>query len=120
MVNKIQESVHAQVHWSSGSRSDNAEETETLVFLECSEALGGSWASCCLIFIIFKKYFIYLFDRERERENIQAVGSSRGRGRSRPSADREPYVGLNPRTQRSQPELKADDQLTEPPRCPAL
>ena len=83
MVNKIQESVHAQVDWSSGSRSDNAEETETPVFLECSEALGGSWASCCLIFIIFKKYFIYLLEREGERIYKQ-WGAAEGEGEAGP------------------------------------
>ena len=40
-----------------------------------------------------------------------------GRGRSRPPAE-EPDVGLDPGTLGSCPELKADAEMTVPPRCP--
>ena len=57
--------------------------------------------------IIFFKYFIYLFDTEREITSRQ-----RGRQREREEAgsllSREPDVRLDPRTLRSWPELKAE------------
>lgn len=56
---------------------------------------------------LFFKDFIYLFMREREAEG--EAGSPKSR---------EPDAALDPRTLRSQPELKADAQPTEPPRCP--
>lgn len=48
---------------------------------------------------------IYLRGRGRERESEHR---SRDRGRSRPPPIRESYLGLDPRTWRSEPELKAD------------
>jgi len=41
-----------------------------------------------------------------------------GEGEADSPLSREPDVGLSPRTLRSCPELKADAQWTEPPRCP--
>ena len=75
-----------------------------------SKALLHSLSSSPLFFIGFFLFFFfrfYLFIWEREREREQAA-----RGMSRYNA------GLNPRTLGSWPELKADAQPTEPPRCP--
>ena len=57
----------------------------------------------------FFKDFIYL---RRERE------STEGEGEADSLLSREPDMGLDPRTLRSQPEPKADSQPTEPPRGP--
>ena len=54
---KTQERVCARVDWSSQGRNDNTEETETPVSLERSGVLGGSWASCCLIFNGFNSVY---------------------------------------------------------------
>ena len=52
------------------------------------------------------------------------IQNSRGGGRAEGEADsslsRELYVGLRPGTLGSRPELKADAQLTKPPRGPGL
>ena len=58
------------------------------------------------IFYFFKILFIYLTERVTgsERKN---TGRGSGKGRSRLPAE-EPDVGLDPRTQGSRPELKAD------------
>lgn len=60
-------------------------------------------------FYFFKRF--YLFERER---------LSRGEGQREADSplSREPYMGLNPRTPGSRPELKADTSPTEPPRRP--
>ena len=57
--------------------------------------------------------FIYLKEREHKWR-----GEAEGEGEAGSSLSGEPNVGLDPRTLRSCPELKADTQLTEPPKCP--
>ena len=49
--------------------------------------------------------------RERETQNPKQAPGSELRAES-------PKLGSNSRTMRSRPELKADAQPTEPPRCP--
>ena len=56
----------------------------------------------------FLKDFIYLFDRERERERAQAGGAAETEGEAGSLLSREPDAGLDSRTLRSGPELKAD------------
>ena len=48
---------------------------------------------------IFKKYFIYLFERER-KQSTSGVGGGEGRreGEADSLPNGEPYVGLDPRT----------------------
>ena len=65
-------------------------------------------------FLIFKKKFIYLFERERAQAGGAAEEEGEGEGDSPLSKD--PDAGLDPRTPGSRPELKADAPLTEPPR----
>ena len=67
------------------------------------------------ILSFFKKDFIYL--REREREHKQEGGRD-GEGEAESLLNRNPDMGLNPRTLGSRPELKAVAYLSEPPRCP--
>ena len=58
---------------------------------------------------------------ERERERIcTAGGGAEAKGKADSPLSREPNSGLNLRTLRSWPELKADVQPTEPPRCPTI
>ena len=54
---------------------------------------------------IFKKYFIYLFDRDTRRvsKRAQAGGAAEGKGEAG-----SPDVGLHPRTRGVRPEPKAD------------
>ena len=60
-----------------------------------------------------KKDFIYLFDRVREHK---LGGVAKGEGEAGSALSRELNAGLHPRTLGSQPRLKVDMQLTEPPR----
>ena len=62
-------------------------------------------------FLIFKKYFIYLFMRDTER------GRDTGRGRNRLPVGK-PGTGLHPRIPGSQPEPKTDSQPLSHPRGP--
>lgn len=61
---------------------------------------------------VFKISFIY------STESTAGGAAGRGKGKSRLSVEHEPDIGLDPRTQGSWPQLKADAQRTEPPRCP--
>ena len=54
----------------------------------------------------------------REREREQVGGGAEGEGEADSPLSREPYVGLDPRTLSSSPELKADTSPMEPPRFP--
>ena len=63
-------------------------------------------------FYLFFKDFIYLFMRDTEKEK------QREREREKQAPCREPDAGLNPRTQGSQPELKADTQPLSHPGVP--
>ena len=65
-------------------------------------------------FFFFKILFIYL----RESERAQAGGPAEGEGEAGSPPSREPDVGLDPRTPRSPPQVKADAQPIEPPRHP--
>ena len=64
----------------------------------------------------------YLTERERVSMHVcTGRGSSRQRQREKQTLQkqsRESSAGLNPRTLRSGPEMKADAQPTEPPRRP--
>ena len=51
-------------------------------------------------------------EREGDTESETAPGSE--------LSAQSPVWGLNPQTMKSQPELKSDSQLTEPPRCPMI
>ena len=64
-------------------------------------------------FHLFLKRFTYLFMRDTERERRQ-----RHRQREKQAPCREPDVGLDPGTQGSHPELKADAQLLSHPGVP--
>ena len=59
--------------------------------------------------LLFFKYFIYLFERERKR------GRQRHRQREKQTPCWVPDEGLDPRTPRSQPEPKADAKPLSPP-----
>ena len=48
--------------------------------------------------IIFKKDFMYLFERERAQEKAQAGGEAEGEGEADSPLSREPDAELNPRT----------------------
>ena len=50
------------------------------------------------IFFIFKKDFIYLFYRERERKHKQREKQAEGKGEAGSLLNKEPNMGLNPRT----------------------
>ena len=63
---------------------------------------------------IYFKIFIYL--RERKQERAWAGGEAEEEGEANFPLSREPDVGLNPRTPRSWPELKAGTSPTEPSR----
>ena len=56
----------------------------------------------------FFKEFVYSFERERKTETAQAGEKAEGEGEADPLLSWEPDMGLNPRTWRSQPELKTD------------
>ena len=58
--------------------------------------------------------------RERERERVRMSRGEEvdGKGDADFPLSREPDMGLDPRTLRSQPEPKADTLLTEPSRHP--
>jgi len=71
-------------------------------------------------FLSSKSAFKVLFIYSTERERVQAGGAVEGEGEAGLPPSREPHAGLNPRTPGSRPELKADTQLTEPPRCPEI
>ena len=47
-------------------------------------------------------------------------GEAEGEGEAGSPLSREPDMGFNPRTLRSQPEPKADAKWTEPPKCPSV
>ena len=64
------------------------------------------FSSQVFLFIYFFKDFIYSFDRQRSQVGREA-GRERGREASSPLS-REPDAGLDPRTLRSWPELKAE------------
>ena len=51
---------------------------------------------------------------------MRAHVGAEGEGEADSLLSREPNIGLGPRTVRSRPELKADAQLTESPKCPNL
>ena len=61
-----------------------------------------------------KKDFIYLIEGELQQEGAEGMGEVDS------LLNKEPNVGLNLRTLRSWPELKADALPTEPPRCPQI
>ena len=63
------------------------------------------------LFIFFKILFIYSRGTQKERQ--------RHRQKEKQAPLREPNVGLNPRTQESQPEPKADAQPTSHPDAPS-
>ena len=49
---------------------------------------------------------------------MHACANGEGEGEAGSPLSREPVAGLDPRTLGSGPELKADAQPIEPPRCP--
>ena len=55
-----------------------------------------------------KKDFIYLFNTDRKGERTQVGGAAEGEGEADSPLSKEPDVGLDPRTLRLWPELKAD------------
>ena len=65
-----------------------------------------------MTYIIFLKYFVYLFDIEREtdteREHKQGKLQAEGEGDADSPLSRKPNVGLDPRTRGSWPEPKAE------------
>ena len=67
-------------------------------------------------FFLFFYDFIYVFVRER----VHKQGEWQAEGEAGSPLSREPDVGLNPRMPGSQPELKADAQLTELSRHPSF
>ena len=79
-----------------------------------------STVNICQLSLFFFKVFIYSFDREREKECTEAGEAVEGEGEAGSPLSQEPDVGLNPKTQGSGPEPKADAQPTEPPRHPSL
>ena len=63
-----------------------------------------------LFIIILKIVFLFIHERHRERQ--------RPRRREDQASHREPDVGLDPRTQGSHPELKAEAQALSHPGIP--
>ena len=65
----------------------------------------------------FLRFYLFIWQREKVS---RSRGNSRQKERKKqtPCWAGTPDAGLNPRTPRSWPELKADSQLTEPPRHP--
>ena len=61
-------------------------------------------------------FFKILFTHLREGGTAEQRGGIEGKTDS--PLNREPNTGLDPRTLRSQPDLKADALPTEPPSCP--
>ena len=57
---------------------------------------------------------------ERERAHKQKEQQAEGAGEADFPLTGKPNTGLYPRTLGSWPELKADTQLTEPPKCPEI
>lgn len=67
------------------------------------------WHSMYLFLFFFKKKVYYLFIWERERKHWAVEGGgTEGEGEADFPLSKESNVGLDPRTLRSQPELKAD------------
>ena len=67
-------------------------------------------------FLGHRVVYLFLFEWECKRERAWVGEGAEGETDS--PLHRVPDVRLNPRTLRSQPELKADTQLTESPTCP--
>lgn len=74
--------------------------------------LSGSQLIDDLLFIILFFKVVFEMERERERERTRRTG----RGRNRLPIEQGARLGLNPRTLRSWPQLKADAWPTESPR----
>lgn len=86
----------------------HTEHTSVLIYWASGNSLHTVLST---LLILFSFLFVYL--RLSKRERAGAGESGRGGGRSRPSLKQ-----VHPRTPRSQPQLKADAPLTEPPGSP--
>ena len=85
--------------------------------MSSSVHLNGSYPSSSFF---FPNDFIYVFFCvwERETTSMSWGKEAEREGESGSLLSRGPDVGLDPRTPGSWPELKAEAQPTEPPRCP--
>ena len=72
-----------------------------------------------LITNFFLRFYLFLYLREKEHARVRtSMGGTEGEGDS--PLIKESHMGLDPGTLRWWPELKADAQPTEPPRCPLI